>query len=259
MNEHRGALRGMIGRGIALVVLFWWVATGLIIAMQRAGWTRVSALVVATTLAVYGFWELRSSANDDTAVGARRSFMGGALLWGWVSVTFYGGYLTGFHVDALGIAAPSWALVLPAIQATLLSDVAALLLMGAVALLLHGDRNKSGLWGLVLFWAVQQVAKVNVFLGVENPAGNFLPPHLAYLRQFFGPLENSWFLGASIVALSLATFATAWLCRRAPSEGKRQSGILYATILGLAVFEIIVLGMTLESTPWDSFLRARGH
>lgn len=259
MNAHRGALRGMIGRGIALVVLFWWVATGLIIAMQRAGWTRVSALVVATMLAVYGFWELRSSANDDSAVGARRSFMGGALLWGWVSVTFYGGYLTGFHVDALGIAAPSWALVLPAIQATVLSDVAALLLMGAVALLLHGDRNKSGLWGLVIFWAVQQVAKVNVFLGVENPAGNFLPPHLAYLRQFFGPLENSRFLGASIVALSLATVATAWLCRRASSEGKRQSGILYATILGLAVFEIIVLGMTLESTPWDSFLRARGH
>ena len=259
MSESRGALRGMIGRGITLVVLFWWVATGLIIAMQRAGSTRVLALIVATILAVYGFWELRSSANDDSAVGARRSFMGGAMLWGWVSVTFYGGYLTGFHIDALGIAAPSWSLVLPAIRATLLSDVAALLLMGAVALLLHGDRNKSGLWGLVIFWAVQQIAKLNVFLGVENPAGNFLPPHLAYLRQFFGPLQNSWFLTASVIALGIATFATAWLCRRAPTEGKRQSGVLYATILGLAVFEIIVLGMTLETTPWDSFLRARGH
>lgn len=258
-ETSRGALRGMIGRGIALVVLFWWVATGLIIAMQRAGWTRASALIVATILAVYGFWELRTSANDDSALGARRSFTGGALLWGWVSVTFYGGYLTGFHVDALDIAAPSWALVLPAIKATLLSDATALLLMGAVALLLRGDRNKSGLWGLVIFWAVQQVAKLNVFLGVENPAGNFLPPHLAYLRQFFGPLENSWFLAASIVALSIATVATGVLCRRATSEGKRQAGILYATILGLAVFEIIVLGIPLETTPWDSFLRARGQ
>ncbi len=255
----RALARGMFGRGITLVLLFWWVATGLIIAMQRAGWTRVSALIVATILGVYGFWELRSSANDDSALGARRSFTGGALLWGWVSVTFYGGYLTGFHVDALGIPAPSWALVLPAIKATLLSDVAALLLMGAVALLLHGERNKSGLWGLVIFWAVQQVAKLNVFLGVENPAGNFLPPHLAYLRQFFGPLQNSWFLGVSIAALSAATIATGWLCLRAPTEGKRQAGILYATILGLAVFEIVILGIPLETTPWDSFLRARGH
>lgn len=252
-------LKGMVARGIAQVVIFWWVATGLIIAMQRSGPTRVSALVVASMLAVFGFWEMRSSANDDSALAARRSFLGGAFLWGWVSVTFYGGYLTGFHVDGLGIAAPSWALVLPAIRATLLSDVAALLLMGGTALLLLGDRNKTGLWSLVIFWAVQQVAKLNVFLGVENPAGNFLPPHLAYLRQFFGPLRNSAFLWVSIAGLSLLTAWAAWRTARAASPGKRQAGILYATILALAVLEIIVLGIPLETTPWDSFLRARGH
>jgi len=251
-------MKQMIWRGIAQVVLFWWVATGLIIAMQRSGPTRALALVVATALAVFGFWEMRTSANDDSALGARRSFLGGAFLWGWISVTFYGGYLTGFHTDALGIAAPSWSLVLPAIRATLLSDVAALLLMGGTALLLRGDRNKTGLWGLFIFWAVQQVAKLNVFLGVENPAGNFLPPQLAYLRQFFGPLENSAFLTVSIVVLLALTLFEGWRVRGAGSEGKRQAGVLYATILGLAVFEIVILGMPLESTPWDSFLRARG-
>jgi putative photosynthetic complex assembly protein 2 len=251
-------MKQLIGRGIVLVVVFWWVATGLIIAMQRSGPTRAVALIVATALAVFGFWELRASANDDSALGARRSFLGGALLWGWVSVTFYGGYLTGFHTDSLGIAAPAWALVLPAIQATLLSDVAALLLVGAAALLLHGDRNKTGLWGLLIFWAVQQVAKLNVFFGVENPAGNFLPPHLAYLRQFFGPLVNSPFLMISIVLLSVLTLIEGWRVRSAGTEGKRQAGVLYATILGLAVLEIIVLGIPLETTPWDSFLRARG-
>jgi putative photosynthetic complex assembly protein 2 len=226
MMALKGALKGMVARGVSQVVLFWWVATGLIIAMQRSGPTRTVALLVATALAVYGFWEMRASAQDDSALGARRSFLGGAMLWGWVSVTFYGGYLTGFHPGELSASAPSWELVLPAIQATLLSDVAALLLMGAVALLLHGDPNKTGLHGLAIFWGVQQIAKLNVFLGVENPAGNFLPPHLAYLRVFFGPLVNSPFLWISIVLLT--------------------------------VFEIIVLGMPLESTPWDSFLKARG-
>lgn len=258
MMALRGALKGMVARGIGQVVLFWWVATGLIIAMQRSGPTRTAALLVATALAVYGFWEMRSSAHDESALGARRSFLGGAMLWGWVSVTFYGGYLTGFHPGELSGTAPSWSLVLPAIQATLLSDVAALLLMGAVALLLHGDRNKTGLHGLAIFWGVQQIAKLNVFLGVENPAGNFLPPHLAYLRVFFGPLVNSPFLWISIVLLSLLTFWTGWHGARATNERQRQAGILYATILGLTVFEIIVLGMPLESTPWDSFLKARG-
>jgi putative photosynthetic complex assembly protein 2 len=252
-------MKQLIWRGILQVVLFWWVATGLIIAMQRSGPWRVAALIVATMLAVFGFWELRESANDDSALGARRSFFGGALLWGWVSVTFYGGYLTGFRVDALGVQAPALSLVLPAIRATLLSDVTALLLMGAVALWLHGDRNKTGLWGLVIFWAVQQVAKLNVFLGVENPAGNFLPPHLAYLRQFFGPLVNSPFLTVSIVLLSVLTLVEGWRVRSANTECKRQAGVLYATILGLAVLEIIVLGIPLETTPWDSFLKARGH
>lgn len=251
-------MRTMVVRGIALVLVFWWVATGLIIAMQRSGPTRVTALIVATMLAVFGFWELRDSAQDESALGARRSFLGGAMLWGWISVTFYGGYLTGFHSEALGVAAPSWELVLPAIRATLLSDVATLLLIGAVALLLHGDANKSGLWGLVIFWAVQQVAKLNVFLGVKNPAGNFLPPHLAHLRQFFGPLENSWFLFTSIAALAALTGYAGWRTAHASTERARQAGVLYATILALAVLEIIVLGMELKSTPWDSFLRARG-
>jgi putative photosynthetic complex assembly protein 2 len=253
----KGALKGMVARGIAMVVVFWWVATGLIIAMQRSGPTRAGALIVATALAVLGFWELRENANDESAAGARRSFLGGAMLWGWVSVTFYGGYLTGFHPVDLTASAPSWASVLPAIQATLLSDATALLLMGAGVLLLWGDANKTGLWGLFIFWAVQQVAKLNVFLGVENPAGNFLPPHLAYLSQFFGPLENSWFLRVSVVALTVVTVWTGWYGARATNEGRRQAGILYATILGLTVLEIIVLGIPFETTPWDSFLRAR--
>lgn len=252
-----GPLKGMVARGIGLVVIFWWVATGLIIAMQRSGPTRVVALIVATALAVFGFWEMRANATDESAAAARRSFFGGALLWGWVSVTFYGGYLTGFHPMDPTPVAPSWEAVLPAIQATLLSDVAALLLIGATALLLHGDRNRTGLWSLVIFWSVQQVAKLNVFLGVENPAGNFLPPHLAYLHRFFGPLENSWFLPASVAALSIITVWTAWRSAREPLPGKRQAGILYATILGLTVLEIVWLGTPMESTWWDSFLRAR--
>jgi putative photosynthetic complex assembly protein 2 len=105
---------------------------------------------------------------------------------------------------------------------------------------------------------VQQVAKLNVFFGVENPAANFLPPHLAYLRQFFGPPVNSPFLMASTVLVAVAMVWTAVAAQHSRSEGRREAATIYATILGLAVLELIVLGVTLESTPWDSFLRARG-
>ena len=45
-------MKQLIWRGIAQVVLFWWVATGLIIALQRCGPTPVIAVFVATALAV---------------------------------------------------------------------------------------------------------------------------------------------------------------------------------------------------------------
>jgi putative photosynthetic complex assembly protein 2 len=105
---------------------------------------------------------------------------------------------------------------------------------------------------------VQQLAKLNVFFGVENPAANFLPPHLAYLHQFFGPPVNSPFLLVSITATIVLTAWAIRAARIAPSEGHRQAAAIYATILGLAVLELIVLSIPLEQTPWDSFLRARG-
>jgi len=63
------------------------------------------------------------------------------------------------------------------------------------------------------------------------------------------------------VSIAAAIGLTMWAIRGtrvAPSEGHRQAAAIYATILGLAVLELIVLGIPLEQTPWDSFLRVRG-
>ena len=246
-------------RGIGSVIAFWWVATGVIIAMQANAATRLVGLVVATILGVVGFLEMRATREDDTPEAVRRSFLGGAMLWGWVSASFYGGFLTGIAPTVPPPAAPSWGAVLPAISATLVSDAAALLLMIFSAWLDHGARNRTGLKALALFWAVQQVAKLNVFFGVENPAANFLPPHLAGLRLFFGPPVNSPFRTVSLVVLAIATIWAAWGARPARSAGRRQAAAIYTTILALAVLEIALLGVRLDATPWDSFLRARGR
>ncbi|MFM8909490.1 MAG: DUF3623 family protein, partial [Gemmatimonadota bacterium] len=108
-----------------------------------------------------------------------------------------------------------------------------------------------------LFWGVQQVAKLNVFFGVENPAANFLPPHLAGLRQFFGPAVNSPFRTVSLIVLVLAT---AWMLlgtRPRHSAGRRQAAAIDVTILALAILEIALLGVRVDTTPWDAFLSAR--
>jgi putative photosynthetic complex assembly protein 2 len=245
-------------RAVFLVVAFWWVATGVIIAMQANAATRLAGLIVATLLALVGVLEMRAVHDDESPSGVRRAFFGGAMLWAWVSATFYGGWLTGFHPSGPVPVAPSWGAVMPAIAATLVNDSATLLMLIGGTFMGHGAKNRTGLWTLLLFWGVQQVAKLNVFFGVANPAANFLPPHLAYLRQFFGPTVNSPFLAVSLVVVSAATVWAAWGARPSRPAGRREAAALYATILGLAVLELAVLGVKLESTPWDSFLRARG-
>lgn len=245
-------------KAVGLVIAFWWVATGVIIAMQANAATRFAGVVIATLLALVGVLEMHAVRDDDSAPAVRRSFLGGSMLWAWVSATFYGGWLTGIHPVGPVAIAPAWGAVMPAIAATLVNDAATLVLLIGGALWAREARNRTGVWALLLFWGVQQVAKLNVFFGVANPAANFLPPHLAYLRQFFGPPVNSPFLWVSIALVTAVTIWAAWGARPSRPAGKREAAALYATILGLAILELAVLAVKLESTPWDSFLRARG-
>ena len=68
-------------RGAGLVIVFWWVATGLIIAMQANPITRLAGLLLSTALAVVGVMEMRAVRDDRSAQGIRRGFLGGAMLW----------------------------------------------------------------------------------------------------------------------------------------------------------------------------------
>ena len=148
-------------------------------------------------------------------------------MWGWVSVTFYGGWIVGLAPTRTP-PTPSWASALLAIRAMIFTDVTALVGIAIAYLLVRGARNKAGAHGLLAYWTMQQIAKLAVFFGVKNPAGNFLPPHLAHLHQFFGPGENSRFLWVGMSACALSTALLVRRARRAPSGGARQEAAMLA-------------------------------
>lgn len=252
----REGTRALAGRAVGVVVGFWWLATGLIIAMQRSGPTRVLALLASTLLLCAGYWVQWRRAAETSAEAARRSFLGGALVWGWVSVTFYGGWIVGFVPDRAP-PAPSWDAAWLAIRATLFSDLTALACMALAFALVRRAPNRAGAHALLAFWAMQQVAKLAVFFGVRNPAGNFLPVHLAHLRQFFGPSENAWFLFAG---MGVFTVGGVWSLRRAAAtatSGARQEAAMLAVLFALAVLELAILGVRLDPGFWDPFLAMR--
>lgn len=247
---------GFWWRAVARVIGFWWLATGIIVALQRNSATRWVALVGATALGIFGFRLLLRSRDDRTSAGAERAFLGGALLWLFVAATFYGGWIVGPPLEALTDEGPGLRTAALAIRATAYHELLGVALI-SLAYAIHG-RNPVGWVVLAIFWGADQIARVNIFLGVNNPGIQFLPADLAFLGAFFGPPRNSWLLLPTVVA----AFAVAgWTLRRASRAIEpfaRSRDALAGILLALAALEFAVLGMDWQLPVWDLFLRARG-
>jgi putative photosynthetic complex assembly protein 2 len=256
-TSHRALAAALVA-----VVGFWWAATGLTIAMQRDGATRAVSAVAATVLAAYAVKLVADARRVCTPAGATRSFAGGALLWAWVSVLLYGGWVTGLPPDPTTAAAvgsaPSAALAVHAVGATLYSDLLALALIAAMAALTWRAPNRTGLWSLVIFWAAHQTAKLNVFFGVRHAGAEFLPAGLAHLEHFFGPPRNSPLLAPTVAALALVAGALAYRAWAAHSAFRRTACALLAALTALALVEHALLGASFALPLWSTFLRARG-
>lgn len=247
-----------VWQGVAVVAGFWWFATGLIFALQRNAATRVVAMLLFSALAIAAVWAIRWSRHERSPRGMAAAFLGGGALWAWVTNALFGWWVVGPAGVTATVPGPSWALAAEAIHATLYNDLASVGLLVAVWLAVHGAPNRLAATTLLILWASQQVAKVNIFLGVANPGARFLPEPLAFLAGFFGPEVNSPFLSASLLA---ALGMAAWAGRRvrhAPDDATRLERSIIASLLGLAAVEYLVLGLRVDLPLWDLFLALRG-
>ncbi|MDX2194566.1 MAG: DUF3623 family protein [Gemmatimonadales bacterium] len=246
-----------IGRAYLRVIGFWWLATGLIVALQRSRATILLALGVATLCAVQGVRLVHRTRDERTARSAQVAFVGGAFVWLWIQTLFYGGWVVG-PADGVLVSAPGPTLqnFLLAIRATAYNEALSGFAL-AWALAVH-HRNPAGWQTLAAFWGADQLAKLNVFVGVVNPAAHFLPEHLYFLLPFFGPARRTVLLGASVALLAAIT---AWCfagAARARDPFTREAQALLAALLSLATLEHVLLGVAWQAPLWEPFLRARG-
>lgn len=254
-TDERAGLAASIG----LLLAFWWLATGLIVALQRSVPIATVSLLAVTMLAAAGAWMLRASRDDTGRGGARRAMLGGALLWGWVAATFYGGWIVGPGPTApVAEGGPTLALALQALAAMAHHEAAALGVIALAWWATRGSPNRVGLQVLLVFWSLHQLARLNVFLGVVNPASRFLPESLLWLSDFFGPQSNSPLLFVSIVALALLAAVVAWRVRGARDPASAHGRALISALLALGALEHLLLATRWDSPFWDVFLRLRG-
>jgi putative photosynthetic complex assembly protein 2 len=248
-------------RSFFVVVAFWWSATGAIFALERTLATRSLGLALATVLALWGVSLMLLERDRETPSAARRSFLGGAFLWTWVQVLFYGGWLIGPEAlrAAVPAQAPSFGFALQAIGAMFWYQLAMLAVLAVGAMLVRGRVNRVGAWTLMLFWVVHQLASINIFVGVENPGRGFFPEALVFLESYFGPQRNSLFLLLSLAAVLCFTLGVALHALRGRTPALRQSMMLLTVIGALSVLELAVLGAPINMPLWEAFLAVRGY
>jgi putative photosynthetic complex assembly protein 2 len=248
-------------RSFGVVVAFWWSTTGVVFALERTAATRLLGLLVATGLAVWGASLVFLERDRDTPSAARRSFLGGAFLWTFAQVTFYGGWIIGPESLRLSIPVepPSWAFAVRAVLSMFWYQLVMLAVLATAAFITHKRVNRVGWWTAALFWCVHQVASINIFLGVENPGRGFFPEPLVFLESYFGPARNSLFLPFTMACVIIYTLYTALFALRGRTPAYRQSMMLLTVIGALSVLELAVLGMPIQLPLWQAFLDVRGY
>lgn len=224
----------------ALYAIFlWWFSTGAIFYFnarpQRTfRWSLLGATLVLA-LALLGLW---ASAGQQTASGAMIAFSCGLLIWGWHTMTYFMGIITGPRRRGCANGCKGWTHFLHAAQTGLYHEAAIILTFVLMIGLTWKQPNQFGLWTFVLLWVMHLSAKLNVFLGVRNLNKEFIPPHLKYLTCFFRRRAMNLLFPLSVTGGTTATVLLATAAFDPAADVHHTIGMtLLATLMALAVIE----------------------
>ncbi len=236
-------------------LLIWWISTCLIMFLdglpQRSfRWSMMGATAVLGG-AIYG---LIVTAADTSVTGAYWAFTCAVLIWGWLEMSFYMGYVTGPRTHHCHHGCGGWRHFLHAVQASLYHEIAVLLLAALVIGLTHAQPNQFGTWTFIVLWWMHQSARLNVFLGVSNLNAEFLPDHLAHIRSFLRHAPMNLLFPFSVTASTICAVFMAQ--QAAASSGNPFTTTGYAlltTMMVLAILEHWFLVLPISATKvWNS-------
>ncbi len=243
----------------ALVLTFWWLATGLLLGLPRDPAGRQAAAVVASLVGGSGLALAILLRRDDSPRAAWLGFLAGGTLWAWVQAALYGGWLVGpGAAQAPVVTGVRLADAVSVLRATSWNEVASLGVLLLTAVLAVGARNRMPFWTVLLLWGAHQVARLNVFLGVANLDATLLPSHLEFLKPFIGPPSNSPLLPVSVAGFLLLTILLYRSASRAGDGFRHRGGVALSVLAGLATLEHLVLGVPRHLPLWGLFLPGHG-
>lgn len=235
-------------------LLIWWLSTISILFLdglpRRTFRWSMAAATALLALAAHG---LVVSATDTSVAGAYTAFTCAVLVWGWLEISFYMGYVTGPRKHHCAQGCSGWRHFGHAIQASLYHELAVLLLAGLVIALTWRAPNQFGTWTFVVLWWMHQSARLNVFLGVSNLNAEFLPEHLAHIKSFLRSAPMNLLFPFSVTFSTVAAVLLGQQAAMSPADPFRAAGFtLVTTMMVLAILEHWFLVLPISATKiWN--------
>lgn len=246
---------------ILFSTFLWWFSTGVIFYLNARSpstfrWSMLggSAVLVA---AVYG---IHVSAALETVGGAVLAFTSGLLIWGWHTMSYYMGVVTGPRREPCPVGCTGAQRFYYAVATSLYHELAIIATAGLLVWLTWGEPNAFGLWTFLGLWGMHVSAKLNVFLGVRNLNIEFIPERLGYLTTYFRKKRMNALFPFSIVAGTVVTVLLALQAFGSGADPFQTTGFaLLATLMALAVIEhgFMVLPIPADAL-WRWSLERRG-
>ena len=239
-----------IGMPILFALLLWWVSTGVILYLDGLpARTYRWSLAMATLLLLAAGLGIVATRGRADVLAAYCAFSCALIVWGWLEMSYYMGFITGPRKHPCPPGARTWQRFSLALQTSLYHE---LLIVGFGAALLGitaGYPNRTAAWSFVVFWLMRWSAKLNIFFGVRNLNEEWLPERLRFLTSYMARRPFNWLLPFSVVGASLvAVILYLLIVAAAPGSFTAVSLTLIATLLVLAIVEhgLLVLPLRAE-------------
>jgi len=250
------------GLAIAYALFLWWFSTGLILYLDGLpARTYRWSLLGATLLMAASMLTLFLVRGHADVPGAYLGFTSGLLIWGWLEMTYFMGFITGPRKADCPEGCGNWRRFALALQTSLWHELLLLALAALMVTLTWEAPNQVGTWTFVILWWMRWSAKLNLFFGVPNLNEEWLPDHVRFVTSYLHKRPMNLLFPVSV---SVATVVMSLLVEAAldlPSASFAGIAlILTATLLALAILEHWFLVLPLEDGAlWNWALGARAR
>lgn len=249
-------LRWLIAAGALYSIVFWWLSTAAIIYFNFQPDYRATVFGVALALMLAAIYALYAHRQSETIMSAFVTFTAGSIIWAFVEVSFYTGYIVGPQVRPIFTVGPSVIGFFQAIHRSLYHEALVLGLVALALLLSIGAKNKFGVYAFLMYWFMHQSAKLNIFLGVANTGREFVPDTVADMTQYMTIAHMNWLFPFSI---TFCTLLVAKLLRKtgeATEPAWRRVGFsIIGTMALMALLEHWLLVLPLNQSLWDIVIK----